>query len=106
MYYWPKFLTYGNWGGPGWSGGKFVHDPKLVDWTVTPVDPMDRAFKAHDWGIQHGLGWKAHLSLTTQLERQQPPTGTWARTYRIVAIAIFYTLAVAAYTLGSNSDGE
>jgi hypothetical protein len=39
-------LTYGNYGGQGWSGGKYVTDPGPGDPTIT--DPLDALFAAHD----------------------------------------------------------
>jgi RHS repeat-associated protein len=36
--------TYGNWGGPGWSGGKWGGEVG----PNPPVDSMDECFKAHD----------------------------------------------------------
>lgn len=39
---------YGNWGGPGWSCGKFVEDPNKTDWSVSPRDSLDALFKEHD----------------------------------------------------------
>jgi len=98
MRYWPAALTYGNWGGPGWSGGKFVSDPKLVDWSVDCIDEMDKLFKQHDWDVQHGMGRAAHKKLTIALEKLDPPAhwGRWPRAYRLDAIGIFTVLGAWA----------
>lgn len=46
---WPRlFPTYGNWGGPGWSGGEYPSSPSDTDWEVPSVDSMDEVFKEHD----------------------------------------------------------
>jgi hypothetical protein len=98
MRYWPKFLCYGNWGGPGFSGGVFVNDPSKVNWDVVPIDGMDKLFKEHDWDIQHNLGRLAHKILAKKLEEFEPPTDwtTWQRLYRLVAIGIFKVLGYGA----------
>lgn len=42
---WARLVpTYGNWGGPGWSGGTRSGPA----WGVEAVDDLDAAFKAHD----------------------------------------------------------
>jgi hypothetical protein len=89
MRLWPQCLTYGNWGGPGWSGGAWVDNPDKVDWSVDPVDDMDAAFKEHDRLVQAGHGRLAHKILAVMLERQDPPNGPWAKLYRLACIAIF-----------------
>lgn len=40
--------TYGNYGGPGWSGGEFVKPTEKPKWIVRPLDPLDEIFKEHD----------------------------------------------------------
>ncbi len=39
-------LTYGDYGGQGWSGGKYVDDPGPGDPRIT--DPLDALFAVHD----------------------------------------------------------
>lgn len=90
--YWPRALTYGNWGGPGWSGGEFVHDRDRVDWTVPPVDEMDALFKIHDFEVQNKIQG-AHAGLYHGLLNMvMKPKGTWSRFYRYAAIAVFWGL--------------
>jgi len=96
MNYWPKCLTYGNWGAPSWSGGEFVHDPSKVDWSVKPIDSMDDAFKRHDWAIQHGVGALAHKMLANELRYIAPPTSLYGKLYRYAAIGIFTVLGLFA----------
>ena len=92
MNYWPRFLTYGNWGGPSWSGGEFVHDRSKVDWGVEPIDAMDAAFMRHDMQVQSGLGSVAHRILAAELEDLQPPESLWGKLYRLAALAVFRVL--------------
>jgi hypothetical protein len=96
MRYWPKCLTYGNWGGPSWSGGIFTNNPKEVNWDVQPIDEMDAFFKEHDFNIQHNLGRLSHKILAKQLDEFDPPKHwtTWQRLYRLAAIGIFRVLSV------------
>ena len=89
MRWWPKILTYGNWGGPGWSGGRFTDDPAAVAWEVEPVDAMDAAFREHDFAYQHGASRpQADLSLVRTLAGTDV-RGLWPNIYRIGAIIIF-----------------
>jgi hypothetical protein len=46
---------YGNWGGPGWSGGTFPARPSDTDWSIPGIDSMDDLFKEHDRGYQDAL---------------------------------------------------
>ena len=60
--------TYGNWGGPGWSGGAYIDDPKHMNWLVQPIDAVDAAFYRHDWKYQHGYDRrKADIELLEEL---------------------------------------
>jgi len=43
---------YGNFGGPGWSGGAMMSSYNEVDWSIEPVDSLDRGFYDHDCGYQ------------------------------------------------------
>lgn len=47
--------TYGNWGGPGWSGGKRHENYKNTDWSVEALDSMDELFKEHDKKYQKAI---------------------------------------------------
>ena len=49
------FPKYGNWGGPGWSGGAYPKDPKDTDWSVAAIDSMDELFKKHDGSYQEAI---------------------------------------------------
>ena len=91
MRYWPTALTYGNWGGPGWSGGEFVDDPKLVDWSVPPIDDMDALFKRHDFEVQNHIP-KPHSRLSRDLCEIPIPKELWPKLYRYAAIGIFWAI--------------
>ena len=47
--------NYGNWGGPGWSSGRYEDDPDETDWTVPPRDSLDRLFMEHDRAYQNSI---------------------------------------------------
>jgi len=80
---------YGNWGGPGWSGGKFVDDKSLVDWEVVALDRLDLLLKEHDYAYQHGTPYKdADYKLLWDL-KFCPVRGWWANAYRVACIFIF-----------------
>ena len=81
--------TYGNWGGPGWSGGVFVDFPNKPDYTVAPVDEMDALFKEHDEAYQSGvLPAVADAKLLGKL-KTVPVKGIWSNSYRIGAMLGF-----------------
>lgn len=88
--YWPKCLTYGNWGGPGWSGGKFTSDKTAVDWYVPGIDEMDAAFKVHDYDTQYGDALIADQNLVYKLKNLNV-CGVWKNIYRVCAIVGFST---------------
>ena len=88
MRIWPSFLVYGNWGGPGWSGGEWVFDPSKTNWGVPPVDDMDALFKAHDFDMQNGIP-KLHTRLYENLLDIDSPKTLWGKLYRYGAIASF-----------------
>ena len=46
---------YGNFGGPGWSGGKMVSDYNEVDWNIKPIDSLDKLFYDHDRRYQDAI---------------------------------------------------
>ena len=47
--------TYGNWGGPGWSSGRYEDNPDETDWSVPPRDSLDALFKEHDRAYQEAI---------------------------------------------------
>jgi hypothetical protein len=89
---WYQYLipTYGRWGGPGWSGGEFVDDPRLVNWFVPPVDNMDALFKDHDEMYQKKrvTRWCADSLLLARLDGLNVK-GIWANAYRYGCIVAF-----------------
>ena len=55
-YWWQCLIPrYGNWGGVGWSAGRWNNDPTLTDWSIPAIDAMDELFKVHDWAYQNGI---------------------------------------------------
>lgn len=81
------FPRYGNWGGPGWSAGCW--NPTETDWFVPTIDAMDELFKRHDWSYQHNEDLDAADANLVEKLRQIRVRGTYAKAYRIGAIAIF-----------------
>lgn len=55
MFLYRLIPTYGNWGGPGWSGGRYPCSPQETDWSVSAVDSMDEYFKEHDRRYQRSI---------------------------------------------------
>jgi len=49
------FPTYGNYGGPGWSGGARMNNYAEVDWSVQPSDSLDECFHDHDKDYQASI---------------------------------------------------
>ena len=103
--------TYGNWGGPGWSSGRYEDNPDETDWSVPGRDSLDELFKEHDRVYQNTIKnlpetqWedefnKADLALAENANKlsqnpskwQNPPsTASWlyAYLYRKLVIFIF-----------------
>lgn len=46
---------YGNYGGPGWSGGAMMSNYNDVDWSNKPVDSLDWRFLDHDKRYQKSI---------------------------------------------------
>jgi len=56
MSFWNRvYPTYGNWGGPGWSGGTYPKTWRDTDWSVPATDSMDALFKEHDGYYQETI---------------------------------------------------
>jgi hypothetical protein len=88
---WPKFLTYGNWGGPGWSGGQWRIAGEEVRWDCPAIDEMDRAFKDHDERWQKNLTTKIEADeiLVEELSKINV-RGFHANVYQFGAILGFF----------------
>lgn len=54
---WWQYLVpkYGNFGGPGWSGGAMMDNYDEVDWFVRPTDSLDQCFHDHDRRYQFAI---------------------------------------------------
>jgi len=93
--WWQRLIPrYGNWGGPGWSSGKWC-PPGETDWFVSGVDDLDEAFKRHDWKYQNGVEWDvADAELLRDMDAIPCRRLTWrARIYRRLSMAVFATRA-------------
>lgn len=92
--YWPHCISYGRWGAPGLSGGKWTNNQADIPWgnmpeDMLPIDEMDEVFMYHDYDYQHGaIRWKADLRLVGRL-LEVNPKGVWANVFRIGAIIGF-----------------
>ena len=83
--FWKRLLPrYGNWGGPGWSSGKWC-PPNETDWSKPPIDALDQLFRDHDFAYQtHGCRKCADLALLMGLRLTRTYT-TWAMIYWYIA---------------------
>ena len=91
--------TYGQYGGPNWSGGRFVGDDEPGNYTVMPKDPLDKLFLAHDKAYDQPdtlLRAKADLLLIQEILRQSPDevTGEGDLYAGAAALAMLYQIAV------------
>lgn len=84
-------MTYGNWGFPSWSSGKWTDDKKEVDWNTPAIDEMDLAFKAHDYVYQYRKQKipLADIQLIKRLKKINVD-GVYKNSYKYAAILIFY----------------
>ena len=93
--------TYGNWGGPGWSGGEWQDDSSLTRWDVQPIDELDALFRAHDMAYQSEI--YSHKSSDNMLVHQLiscPVKGWYANVYRTVCIIVFFIRSLGSDGLG------
>lgn len=87
--------TYGNWGGPGWSGGEWNDDPGETKWGVVPIDEMDNAFKRHDWIYQKMPYFRAQADMELACTLVGLRAGSaYGEFYRVCACVIFFLLSV------------
>ena len=109
---------YGNFGGPGWSGGAMMDSYDEVDWSVKPMDSLDETFHCHDTGYQEAIEkekngdisyvemrrkWvKADMELVARIKKIPADPRKWERKpvtccklyswfYRKCALAVFST---------------
>jgi len=106
---------YGNWGGPGWSGGTFPAEPKDTNWSVDSKDSLDQLFKEHDRRYQDAIvefrnDGTTHAEMMRAFEGadkilvaevgalssnprkwERPAKSSWyARVYRYLVLGSFY----------------
>ncbi|SCX95772.1 hypothetical protein [Microvirga guangxiensis] len=91
--------TYGNYGGPNWTGGEFVGDDEPGDYTVPPEDSLDALFRRHDRAYDQPdtlLRAQADLQLIKGILRQSPDevTGEGDLYAGGAALAMLYQIAV------------
>jgi len=91
--------TYGNYGGPNWSGGEFVGDDEPGNYTVRPEDPLDALFRRHDKAYDQPdtlLRAKADLQLIKGILKQSPDavTGEGDLYAGGAVLAMLYQIAV------------
>ncbi len=89
-HWWQRLIPrYGNWGGVGWSSGRWNNDPAQTDWSVRAVDEMDEAFRQHGWPYQHsGDRDAADRDLVLALRDIRPAT-FYGKFYRLLAMTAF-----------------
>lgn len=80
---------YGNYGGPGWSAGRWNDDPALTDWNVPGIDIQDEMFKVHDWAYQHGFVLDAADWALVQDLKEIVPDTVYGKSYRLLATGVF-----------------
>jgi len=62
---WQRLIPkYGNYGGPGWSGGAMMDDYSEVDWSVVPSDSLDWLFHCHDKVYQKAIEQEINKEIT------------------------------------------
>ncbi len=89
-YWWQRYIPrYGNWGGVGWSAGRWNNDPSMTDWSVAGVDAMDDLFKAHDRAYQSGGDRDQADRILVAALHTVEVTGLYGRVYRLGAIGLF-----------------
>lgn len=90
--------TYGNWGGPGWSGGEWQDDTTKTKWNVQPIDELDRAFREHDMAYQAGVytNRAADIMLLRQLMYNCNIKGWYANTYKVATTIVFFIKALVS----------
>lgn len=100
------FPHYGNWGGPGWSGGRWCNDPAVTDWSVPGIDDMDELFRLHDHAYQTGRSrMRADWDLLCDLwflgrRWGDLPETFYGRFYRWLAMASFSVLLASRWLIG------
>lgn len=70
-----KFKMHGNYGGPGYTGGKFTKDGEKGDFTVEPTDKLDEIYRKHDYDyneMDHGKADKLLIRRLKDYEYENP----------------------------------
>lgn len=90
------FHFYGNYGGPGYTGGKFGGS----DFSVKPIDDLDQLFRTHDFFYFNGLERTGDKVLIRQLNQLIPKLSGVAK--EKAKIALFGFAAKYPFTKNSN----
>jgi hypothetical protein len=77
-----SYYYHGNYGGPGWSAGKFQNS--VVDYSVPPVDEEDEAYRQHDANYYYHKDNRHRAIADWQLVHQLKGKGTRAELARSV----------------------
>lgn len=103
------FPHYGNWGGPGWSGGQWCNDPEKTRWDVVGIDDMDEFFRFHDHAYQTGrkrnqADWDLFIKLWFLGSRWgKKPVTFYGKFYRVLALISFAVLPSARWLIKGNA---
>jgi hypothetical protein len=90
------FKYYGNYGGPGYTAGKFGGS----DFSVKPIDDLDDCFRTHDFFYFNGLEKTGDKVLISQLNKLIPKLTGIVRDKAVVALLGFATKSI--FTKNSN----
>jgi len=88
----PSFKFHGNYGGPGYSSGKFTDTP---DWAVPATDEVDEVFKKHDHDYGTMTHQQADALAVTRLKKISPSVSTRYAKAQIAALG-FHVKSLAA----------
>ncbi|MES2069491.1 MAG: hypothetical protein V4488_04030 [Pseudomonadota bacterium] len=59
------FKYWGNYAGPGYTGGSYVADGERGDFSKRPIDATDALARAHDWAYANADDAKAAGDMTS-----------------------------------------
>lgn len=90
------FKYYGNYGGPGYTAGKFGGS----DFSVKPIDALDSCFRTHDFFYFNGLEKTGDKILISQLNKLIPSLSGEIRQKAVIALFGF----AAKYLFTKNSN--
>jgi len=89
----PSFKFHGNYGGPGYSSGRFTDKP---DWDVPSTDAVDEVFKKHDYDYGTMTHKQADALAVSRLKKLNPSPLSAAGLKAQVAALGFHALSGAS----------